>query len=110
MAYKNKSDHKAYDKKYREINSEKIKAYQAEYRKRWREKNPDYWRKWRASQYGNYVKKSFCEKCGFVGEFCQLDVNHIDGNHKNNDTVNLETVCANCHRLISLREKHTKGR
>lgn len=47
-----------------------------------------------------HVKKSFCEKCGFVAEdVCQLDVDHIDGNHQNNDPENLQTLCANCHRL-----------
>jgi len=44
-------------------------------------------------------KKKFCETCGFIGDACQLDVDHIDGNHKNNDPINLQTLCANCHRL-----------
>lgn len=45
-------------------------------------------------------KKSKCEKCGFIPiNTCQLDVDHIDGNHKNNDASNLQTLCANCHRL-----------
>lgn len=46
--------------------------------------------------YKGYV----CIKCGFVPEhICQLDVDHIDGNHTNNDVSNLQTLCANCHRL-----------
>jgi hypothetical protein len=41
-----------------------------------------------------------CSKCGFVAENkCQLDVDHIDGNHRNNDEYNLQILCANCHRL-----------
>ncbi len=41
-----------------------------------------------------------CESCNFVPiHSCQLDVDHIDGNHKNNDPSNLQTLCANCHRL-----------
>lgn len=41
-----------------------------------------------------------CELCGFVPvNKCQLDVDHIDGNHKNNSPANLQTLCANCHRL-----------
>ena len=45
-------------------------------------------------------KKDVCEKCGFIPEHsCQLDVDHIDGNHKNNEEINLQTLCANCHRL-----------
>lgn len=45
-------------------------------------------------------KKKFCEFCGFKAiHSCQLDVDHIDGNHDNNDLKNLQTLCANCHRL-----------
>lgn len=43
-----------------------------------------------------------CEKCGFIPEHkCQLDVDHIDENHSNNNPSNLQTLCANCHRLKS---------
>ena len=45
-------------------------------------------------------KGSICVFCGFVPiHMSQLDVDHIDGNHKNNDLSNLQTLCANCHRL-----------
>lgn len=45
-------------------------------------------------------KTLICEKCGFKAEHsCQLDVDHIDGNHENNDMSNLQILCANCHRL-----------
>ncbi len=45
-------------------------------------------------------KKSTCEFCGFIAlHSCQLDVDHIDGNHGNNEILNLRTLCANCHRL-----------
>lgn len=41
-----------------------------------------------------------CSLCGFEAVHrCQLDVDHIDGNHKNNDESNLQVLCANCHRL-----------
>lgn len=44
--------------------------------------------------------KAFCEECGFVPKhMCQLDIDHIDGCHENNETSNLRTLCANCHRL-----------
>lgn len=36
---------------------------------------------------------------------CQLDVDHIDGNHDNNDISNLKTLCANCHRLKTQESK-----
>lgn len=45
-------------------------------------------------------KKDVCELCGFKPVHrCQLDVDHIDGNHKNDAPGNLQTLCANCHRL-----------
>lgn len=50
--------------------------------------------------------KDRCIKCGFVPVHgCQLDVDHIDGNHKNNDICNLQTLCANCHRLKTYTER-----
>jgi len=43
-----------------------------------------------------------CERCGFVAENrCQLDIHHVDHNHKNDNPENLQTLCANCHRLIT---------
>jgi len=51
-------------------------------------------------------KKSSCEVCGFVAAHtCQLDVDHIDGNHRNNEPNNLQTLCANCHRLKTFTNK-----
>ena len=50
-------------------------------------------------RYKSY-KKDKCESCGFIAKHsCQLDVDHIDGNKKNDDPSNLQTLCANCHRL-----------
>ena len=70
------------------------------YNKTWSKANRDkknlYGREYRA------VKKDHCEKCGFKAEHsCQLDVDHVDGNHNNNDISNLMTLCANCHRFKS---------
>lgn len=49
------------------------------------------------------LKKKFCESCGFRPlHRVQLDVDHIDGNKKNYDPSNLQTLCANCHRLKTL--------
>lgn len=62
------------------------------------------------SQIGKYIyrkyKKDCCEKCGFIPiHKCQLDVDHVDGNHKNNNPDNLQTLCANCHRLKTFLNK-----
>ena len=52
-------------------------------------------------------KKDHCEKCPFTPTHsCQLDVDHIDGNHTNNDPSNLITLCANCHRLKTYIERN----
>ena len=52
------------------------------------------------------IKKDQCELCGFLPEHpCQLDLDHIDGDHSNNDPSNHQTLCANCHRLKTFRNK-----
>ena len=51
-------------------------------------------------------KKDACEQCGFIPEHVsQLDVDHIDGDNTNNDLSNLQTLCANCHRLKTFNNK-----
>ena len=46
------------------------------------------------------LKEDKCCRCGFVPEHrCQLDIDHRDGNKQNNDPSNIQTLCANCHRL-----------
>lgn len=53
-------------------------------------------------------KKGYCEMCGFIPKHrVQLDVDHIDGNHNNDDPGNLQTICANCHRLKTYLNKET---
>lgn len=56
-------------------------------------------------------KKDFCEICGFIAiHSCQLDIDHIDGNHKNNSENNLQTICANCHRLKTAQQLNWKNK
>ncbi|MHC4708741.1 MAG: HNH endonuclease signature motif containing protein [Planctomycetota bacterium] len=51
-------------------------------------------------------KSDHCQSCGFVPvNRVQLDVDHIDGNRTNNDPDNLQTLCANCHRLKTYLNK-----
>tara|TARA_B100001057_G_C22645659_1_gene869967 strand:- start:149 stop:493 length:345 start_codon:yes stop_codon:yes gene_type:complete len=52
---------------------------------------------------GKYTrhKKHFCEMCGkndnAIGPSC-LQVDHKDGNRKNNQASNLQTLCYECHK------------
>lgn len=51
-------------------------------------------------------KKLYCEQCKFIAiHSCQLDVDHIDGNHTNDEESNLQTLCSNCHRLKTFINK-----
>jgi len=65
------------------------------------------WIKGTLSSYRKH-KKSKCEECGFIPvHLCQLDVDHVDGNHHNNEISNLKTLCANCHRLKTYLQRWT---
>jgi hypothetical protein len=51
-----------------------------------------------------------CEFCGFIPiHTCQLDVDHKNGDKRDNRPENLQTLCANCHRLKTLlnKDNHT---
>ena len=49
---------------------------------------------------GRRTKKDHCEMCGFKAlDPVQLDVDHINGISSDNRPENLQTLCANCHRL-----------
>jgi len=51
-------------------------------------------------KYRSLIEKEKCENCSFFPTHkCQLDIDHIDGNKKNNSISNLMVLCANCHRL-----------
>ena len=79
---------------------------------RWRNVCWDCMKVVRLPKHRRYIfsKGSICERCSFVPEIIQqLDVNHKDGNHFNNDSKNLETLCANCHRYITFRDGYHNG-
>ena len=72
---------------------------------------PEQWRQKRSRlnskrrRHRAFVKPA-CERCGFVPEhMAQLEVDHIDMNRWNNDPINLQTLCANCHRLKTMMER-----
>ena len=57
-------------------------------------------------------KEDICAFCGFIPVHpCQLDVDHINGDRTNNQKENLQTLCANCHRLKThMNNDHLIGR
>lgn len=71
-------------------------------------KNSIYWRCGKSSpnkrmkkqKIHRSMKKDVCELCGFIPKHAQqLDIHHKDGNHYNDTPENMQTLCANCHRL-----------
>lgn len=56
--------------------------------------------------YDDLLKNSSCE-CG-VSEKYLLQIHHKDGNNDNNNSDNLEIMCANCHIRRHLR-RNKKG-
>lgn len=70
----------------------------------------DYYERLQNRPYRKHVKES-CETCGFVPvNKCQLDVDHTDGDHDNNEENNLQTLCANCHRLKTYLNQDWKSK
>jgi len=51
--------------------------------------------------------KTYCVLCGpeIIYHPCQLDIDHKDGNRNNNNISNLQTLCANCHRLKTFNQQ-----
>ena len=46
------------------------------------------------------IKEHKCEICGitdWMGKKVPIELDHIDGNHYNNELSNLRIVCPNCH-------------
>jgi len=49
--------------------------------------------------------KLACNRCSFIAEYeWQIDVHHIDGNKKNNQPENLESLCPICHRTETIKK------
>ena len=96
--------------KYCSNNCQKEFEYK-EYINKWKNKKVDGLRgEYQISMYiKTYLFKKFnnkCARCGW-GEInpytnkIPLEVEHIDGNYKNNDENNLILLCPNCHALTS---------
>jgi len=90
---------------------------------RYHTKNKDgsikYWRRYCTMCHKNRGQKQYryrlhkgksCEVCGFIAIHpTQLDVDHIDGNHDDEGIDNLQTICANCHRLKTIMNGDHNG-
>lgn len=74
--------------------NQKIKAWLEE-GKDWKTQIPQWAKRHLADQRGYS-----CECCGISewnGKEIVLEVDHIDGHHKNNNPDNLRLICPNCH-------------
>lgn len=53
-----------------------------------------------------------CQKCGnseWLGQPIALEIEHIDGNHQNNEYSNLMVLCPNCHAQTKTYRGRNKG-
>lgn len=60
------------------------------------------------------ISKNKCMECGWkrinqTTGLVPLEINHKDGNHKNNKPENLELICPNCHSLTDNFKALNKG-
>jgi hypothetical protein len=60
---------------------------------------------YRSLAFKNYEKR--CVRCGYDHNQLALDVHHKDNNHSNNNVLNLEILCCNCH-MIEHRSNRSK--
>lgn len=67
--------------------------------------------KYRLIKEGYFTYK--CDRCAlkeWQGQAIPLELDHIDGNHKNNSFNNLRLLCPNCHALTPTYRRKKSGR
>lgn len=88
------------------INLAKKGSKEGTYRSKCSTCSRGYSRKRVNSQY----KKDHCEWCGFKAVHpCQLDVDHKNGDSTDFREENLQTLCANCHRLKTQNSQDSRN-
>jgi len=73
----------------------------------WKQGSPEWARRYLQEQRGEG-----CEICGITewnGKEIVLEMDHIDGNHKNNVPENLRMICPNCHSQTDTYKAKNKG-
>ena len=56
---------------------------------------------------GDILKITFCRICKTTYHPSQIDVDHLDSNHSNDNPENIQIICSNCHRLKTYMCKDT---
>lgn len=59
------------------------------------------------------IKQAKCEICSNVewnGKLIPLELDHIDGNHYNNNLENLQIICPNCHAQTETNSGKNRGK
>lgn len=73
----------------------------------WTGKVPNWVRRYLAEKFGK--KCSVCSITQWNNKDLVLEVDHKDGNHKNNSIKNLRLICPNCHSQTETYKNRNKG-
>lgn len=66
-------------------------------------------RRYMIELYGAKCMECDWDKINVITGLCPIELEHIDGNSKNNNLKNLKLLCPNCHSLTSTYKALNKG-
>lgn len=108
IAAKNSIKLKAHNDKWKTLSLENKEKRFSKFRKTWIEKilnkNFNDLSYYACRQRVIFEQHNKCNRCGinnWLGEKLSLEIDHKDGNKKNNTRQNLEGLCPNCHSLTN---------